>query len=133
VRSLDMDGPFELTKDVITRKVGQTLPGNFALGRMTKEKKFIVRYVGRDDKDVRRALLQSLKIVQQPGVIDRLMGAEPGETHFKFSFARTADAAFEKHCRHFHNFNKNGQLRNTRHPRPPDDDPRKCPVCGERY
>jgi hypothetical protein len=133
MRSLDMDGPFRLTKEEINRRVKEPLPGNFALGRMTKDNRFLVRFVGRDDVDIRRALLGSLGAADQPGFMSRLMGAEPGDDYFKFSLAQNADAAFSKHCRQYHNFNKNGNLRNKRHPRSPGNERHACPVCGEEF
>lgn len=133
MRSLDMDGPFKLTKDEIARRVKEQLPGNFALGRMTEDKKFLVRYVGRDDVDVRRALAGSLSTASEPGFLSRLMGAEPGNDYFKFSFAQTCEAAYEKQCRQYHAFNKKGNLRNKRHPRSPSNTKMPCPICGDEY
>lgn len=131
MRSLDMDGPYPFTRKDIERVVARTGPGNFALGQMTKDKRFVVRYVGRDDGDIRRALLNCLHQEPQPGLLARAMGADTGNNCFKFSYAQTADAAFEKHCRTYHGFNKKGQLHNEGHPPPPGGAPAKCPVCGE--
>lgn len=133
MRSLDMDGPFKLNKQEIGQRVTQPMPGNFALGRLTKDRKFIVRYIGRDDTDIRRALLGSLSAAYQPGLVSRLMGAEPRDNYFKFSLAQNPVAAFEKQCRQYHAFNTKGHLRNRRHPRPPANEKIKCPVCGEVY
>jgi hypothetical protein len=133
MRSLDMDGPYKLTKKEIENRVKQSGPGNFALGRMTKDKRFLVRYVGRDDVDIKRALMGALSATSQPGFMDRLKGAEPGDDCFKFSMAAGPQAAFEKHCRHFHHFNKKGNLRNRRHPRSPSSERLPCPVCDEEY
>jgi hypothetical protein len=124
-----MDGPFKLSKEEIAKRVTQASPGNFALGRVTRDKRFIVRYVGRDDIDIRRALLGALNSVEEPTFVDRLMGSEPAENYFKFSVAKSPVAAFEKHCRQYHKFNHNGNLRNKRHPRPPGSMPLICPVC----
>ena len=135
MRSLDMDGPFQLTKQEIARRIQEARPGNFALGRKTKDNRFLVRYVGRDDVDVRRGLLGALNAsaTDQPGLVGRLMGSEPGDDCFKVSLAQSAEAAFEKHCRHFHHFNKNGNLRNKRHPRSPGTSNMACPVCGDAF
>lgn len=131
MRSLDMDGPYPLTRQEIERLVARPGPGNFALGRITKDKRFVVRFVGRDDGDLRRALLECLRQEPRPGFLARTMGAEEGNNAFKFSYAQSADAAYQKHCRNYHNFNTQGKLHNKRHPQPPPGVPVKCPVCGE--
>jgi len=133
MRSLDMDGPYRLTKEEIGRRIKDPMPGNFAIGRMTKDNRFLVRYVGRDDVDVRRGLLGALNAATQPGMMSRLMGAEPADDCFKFSLAQGPQAAFEKHCRHFHHFNKKGNLRNRRHPRSPSNARLPCPICGDEF
>lgn len=129
--SLDMDGPFQLTRAEIERVVARAGPGNFALGQMAKDgKRFVVREVGRDDADVRRALLAALGQAARPGLLDRLMGAERGPDAFKFSYAQDPTAAYEKHCRTYHGFNSQATL-TSGHPRPPAGAVAKCPICGE--
>jgi hypothetical protein len=129
--SLDMDGPYALTVDEINRKVKMTGPGNFALGHMTRDKKFVVRFVGRDDADIRQALLGSVGRESKRSLFGRILGQEMENDSFKFSYAQDADAAYEKHCRSYHGFNSNNQLKNDRHPKPPKGSGLKCPVCGE--
>jgi len=126
--SLDMDGPFTFTRQEIERVMKQTGPGTFALGSQTKDGKFKVRYVGRDDRDVKAALLDALRKDKKPGKLGKLTGKEANEV-FKISLAASADAAFEKHCRSYHKFNSRSQLENKNHPEPPADTPRKCPIC----
>lgn len=129
---LDMDGPYALTQQEVNRVVSQPLPGCFALGRMTKENRFLVRYVGRDDKDLRQALMRCTGGNKgQPGFFGRLMGDQPGNDTFKFSYAQDARAAYDKQCRAYHNFNKQGSLYNGGHPKPPANMRMTCPVCGE--
>jgi len=127
--SLDMDGPFAFTKDQINRMVKQTGPGTYALGEQTKDGKFKVRYVGRADEDVREALLDALRNERRPGGLKALFGGDSGSDSFKVSLAASSDAAFEKQCRKYHDFNSKSQLHNEQHPRPPASKPKKCPVC----
>ncbi|MBK1698908.1 hypothetical protein CKO21_16815 [Rhodovibrio salinarum] len=127
-----MDGPFPLEVDEVTRIVSGSGPGNFALGKMDKQKRFVVRFVGRDDKNVRDALLSAAKKADPtPGLIGRILGKDEGADAFKFSYAQDAQAAYGKQCRTYHQFNSKGQLENKSHPKPPNGAPGKCPVCGE--
>jgi len=131
--SLDMDGPYPLDANEVARVVSKAGPGNFALGKMDKQKRFVVRFVGRDDKNVRDAILQAARKVEPaPGLIGRLLGKEEGADAFKFSYAQDAEAAFGKHCRNYHGFNSKGQLDNKGHPKAPNGGFAKCPVCGEK-
>lgn len=133
MRSLDMDGPFPLTRAEIERVVVEPLPGNFALGRMTKDKRFQVRFVGRDDTSVRDALLNNLNGGGGGGLLKRMLGGG-GEASdcFKFSYSQDGVAAYQKHCRTYHGFNKQGSLENRTHPKPPPGAKGlKCPICGE--
>jgi hypothetical protein len=126
-----MDGPYALTVKEINRKIKAAGPGNFALGRMTRDKKFIVRFVGRDDADIRQALIDSLGRESKRGLLGRFLGGEADNDCFKFSYAQDASAAFEKHCRTYHAFNSNNKLVNDKHPKAPKGSGLKCPVCGE--
>jgi hypothetical protein len=127
--SLDMDGPYTFTRDEIHRVMKQSGPGTFALGEQTKDGKFKVRYVGRDDRDVKSALLDALRNEKKPGLMDKLTGKGGGNEVFKVSLAASADAAFDKQCRSYHKFNSRSQLENTEHPEPPAGQSMKCPVC----
>lgn len=131
--SLDMDGPYALTEQEIRRVVSEPLPGSFAIGRMTNDKRFLVRYVGRDDKDLRQALLKWVPAAKgSSGLLGRLKGGEPPNDCFKFSYAMDATAAFEKQCRAYHAFNQQGRLKNGGHPKPPGRGRMDCPICGAR-
>jgi len=127
--SLDMDGPFVFTREEIERVMKETGPGTFALGERTKNNKFKVRYVGRDDSDVKAALISALSPKKKSGLLDKLTGQSGGTEAFKVSLAASPDAAYEKQCRSYHKFNSRDQLENADHPQPPPSNPRKCPVC----
>lgn len=130
--SLDMDGPFRLDAAEVARVVTRQGPGNYALGKLDKNKRFVVRYVGRDDMNLRDSILKAAQQTDgPPGVLGRLMGKDGGADAFKFSYAADAEAAFGKHCRNFHGFNSQNQLDNSGHPKPPPGSGAKCPVCGE--
>lgn len=133
MRSLDMDGPFPLTAEEVTRLVTRNGPGNYALGHLNKDKRFVVEFVGRDDVSVRDALTNAANKAQpkKEGLIKRLLGKDEGSEAFKFSYSQDAEAAYGKHCRTYHGFNSNSQLSNNRHPKPPAGSLTKCPVCGE--
>lgn len=77
--SLDMDGPYSLAADEISRLVARNGPGNYALGELDKNKRFVVRYVGRDDMNVRDALLSAAaKAPGKKGLMTRLFGKDEG-------------------------------------------------------
>jgi len=112
--NLNMNGPFELNEEVLSLRVTIKSPGNFALG-YTNDKKFVVRYIGRSDTDIRAALTQYI-----------------GQyTHFKYSYYAEAKAAFDKHCRNFHDFGGTERLENEGHPEPPTGSDLKCPFCDQ--
>lgn len=130
--SLDMDGPFPLTVEEVGRHVSWQGPGNYALGLLTREGRFMVRYVGRSDDDLRAELMKAARAGgAKPGLVARLMGKEQPADHFKVSFAQDADAAYSKHCRTYHSFNTQGRLDNRSHPKRPAGALVKCPVCGD--
>lgn len=112
--SLNMQGPYPLSSANITREVTRTSAGNYALGYVNAEDIFIVRYVGRSDSDVAARLRQHL-----------------GENYkcFKYSYAVSPKAAFEKECRNYHDFGENRNLVNSLHPDRPAGTYWKCPCC----
>ena len=115
--SLDMDGPFDLTDKTIDSKVPAQLIGNFALGYINKNNKFVVKVVGRADADLRR----EIKAAQRQyagGFLARLFGGGTLDK-FKFSFANTADAAYQVECRIFETFGGTEKLLNKQPPTPP--------------
>ena len=111
--SLDLNGPFDLSVAEIGRQITKTEAGNYALGKMDGTK-FIVQYVGRSDSDVATRLKQHV-------------GKYP---KFKFSYATSPKAAFEKECKNFHDFGTEKKLDNTIHPDRPANSGWKCPVCN---
>lgn len=111
--SLDMQGPFDLDNKSIDANVTKTSAGNYALGKV-ENGTFYVSYVGRSDSDVNSRLKQWV-----------------GEKYskFKFSYATSPKAAFEKECKNFHDFGGTEKLDNDIHPDRPDNSGWKCPVC----
>lgn len=112
--SLDMMGAYNFTSEEIDRVVTKTSPGNYALG-WEDEKSFYVSYVGRSDEDVNQELKARLKL---------------NHSRFKFSYATSAKAAFEKECRNYHDFGGSAKLDNKVHPDRPTGMDWGCPVCA---
>lgn len=112
--SLDMKGPYELTRAKITEVVTRTSPGNYALGYVNDKNTFIVQYVGRSDSDVAARLKNHV-----------------GKKYkrFKFSYATSPKAAFEKECINYHDFGESDLLDNSVHPDRPAGASWKCPCC----
>ena len=111
--SLEMLGPYIFTSAEIDRVVTKTSPGNYGLGYSNDT--FIVLYVGRSDSDVN----QELKA--------RLGSSRYKE--FKYSYATSPKAAFEKECRNYHDFGGSEKLDNEIHPSRPAGTNWECPVC----
>jgi hypothetical protein len=111
--TLEMKGSYELTTAKINAEVTRTSPGNYALGYRSEDT-FIVEYVGRSDTDVAARLKQHV-----------------GEKYarFKYSYATSAKAAFEKECRNYHDFGGKDKLDNSIHPDRPANSGWKCPCC----
>lgn len=113
--SLEMNGPYQLTSNKVDEEVTRTSPGNYALGYTKDDGTFIVQYVGRSDSDVN----------------DRLYDWEDTKyKKFKYSYASTAKAAFEKECKNYHDFGESEKLDNESHPDRPNGSDWKCPVCN---
>ena len=112
--TLNMNGPYELTRSKINEVVTRTSPGNYALGYVNSENTFIVQYVGRSDSDVASRLRQHV-----------------GEKYkrFKYSYATSPKAAFEKECINYHDFGGSQSLHNKIHPDRPAGSGWKCPRC----
>ncbi len=112
--TLDMNGSYTLSTDIISEKVTRTSAGNYALGYVDNET-FYVQYIGRADTDVASRLKQHV-----------------GESYkrFKFSYATSPKAAFEKECENYHDFGGvEGNLDNKIHPDRPKNAGWKCPRC----
>ena len=116
MKKLEMQGPFSFTRENIDVLITLTKPGNYALGYVDEDKIFRVQYVGRADTDVKARLKNHL-----------------GEKYsaFKFSYATSSKAAYEKECQNFHDFGgPEGKLVNKIHQDLPDNSKNwKCPVC----
>jgi hypothetical protein len=148
--ALEMNGSYPLNDQAIDEIVNQRAPGNYALGYLDGST-FTVFYVGRSDSDVGRRLHEW---VGTPSRYDRYapptkaawgcrsgsrlpQGApkldgvgndvESGYTRFAYSYARSADAAFEKECRNYHDFGGSGGLDNPAHPVATPGRPGGCP------
>jgi len=113
--SLGMQGTYNLTSTEIDSYVTRTSPGNYALGYV-KDKTFFVKYVGRSDSDVNSRL--------------KSHASQTKYKSYKFSYATSPKAAFEKECQNFHDFGGSKNLDNTIHPDRPNNNGWKCPVCN---
>ena len=94
--TLNMQGLYSLTKDKIDEVVTKTSAGNYALGD-SDDKTFYVRYVGRADTDLNSRL-------------KTWVGKKDKYKEFKFSYATSPKAAFEKECHNFHDFGGTDKL-----------------------
>ena len=111
--SLNMNGPYPLTKEDIDNRIPVGSIGNYAYGYTNKENVFIVQYVGRSDSDLN----------------DRAKHGIGQYKEYKYSIARTIKEAFEKECRNYHDFGENAKLDNDIHPDKPDGTSYECPYC----
>jgi len=132
-----------LSDGSIAGAVGETSPGNFALGYLDGAD-FTVFYVGRSDSDVSASLHAWVDAPSCPPrrraaphapwhVGTRALGPTSADidtayTHFAFCYAPTAIAAFERECRDFHELGGTNGLDNPRHPEPPQGSPWACPM-----
>lgn len=112
--TLDMQGSCAFTTEEIDRVVTRTSSGNYALGRV-EDDTFYVSYVGRSDSDVNGELKSKLHL---------------NYARFKYSYATSPKAAFEKECRNYHDFDGSEKLDNKIHPDRPNGTNWKCPVCN---
>ena len=132
--NLDMDGPYELSREEVERVVSEPFAGNFALGYLSSKKKFIIQFVGRSDSCVRDAIIKNLPKKtngKQPGFLGRFLGDAPSPPAFKFSYAADPEAAYLKQCKNYHDFGSGKELRNASHPKRPSGGSLICPVCSE--
>jgi hypothetical protein len=151
---LEMNGSYPLDDETIDEVVSRTSPGNYALG-YSDGSTFVVFYVGRSDSDVRGRLHRwvgapsryaryapsahaawgsrhraHLRERSAPA-FDRVgIGVESGYTRFAYSYAASADAAFEKECRNYHDFGGTDGLDNPVHPVPASGSAAACLVHG---
>ena len=114
--SLEMSGPYVFTRAKIDQVVTKKSAGNYALGYVDQSKTFIVQYVGRSDSDVNAELKNRISSRYKS---------------FKYSYAASPKAAFEKECRNYHDFGGSAKLDNKIHPARPANSGWKCPVCNK--
>jgi hypothetical protein len=136
METLEMSGSFPLNDETIDQVVCRTSPGNYALGYMDGPT-FMVHYVARSDSDVRdrlhawvgrpsrferyapptRAAWGSRPRAQPPYATPMLHlvgnAAESSYTRFAYSYAGSAEAAFEKECRNYRDFGGSAGLDNA--------------------
>lgn len=140
--SLGMSGFYPLRDEVIDEVVRRRSSGNFALGYMLEDT-FTVFLVGRSDVDVRARLHDWVGVpsryarhapackaawgatprqdaAQCTPRLGRVgLGIESGYTHFAYSYARSAEEAFEQECRNYSDFGGRSALDNEAPPAPP--------------
>lgn len=113
--STGLTGPYQLSPQNVSANVYVDRVGAYALGALIQDGIFEVRYVGRSDDDV-AGRLQSWT-------------GKPRYTYFKFGYFASAQAAFERECRMFHDFGGTEKLDNAIHPDRPSGSSAVCPVC----
>ncbi|MGE5416127.1 MAG: hypothetical protein ACM3UZ_05070 [Acidobacteriota bacterium] len=111
--SLNMKGPFHLSEGEIDKQVTEKGPGNFALAYKDGDGYLRVCYIGRSDSDVNSQLKHWVGKTRRP--------------YFKYSYASSPQAAFEKECNSYHDFSPSD---NNSHPARPASTNWKCPRCA---
>ena len=138
LRLLEMSGSFPLSDEAIDEVLTQTSPGNYALGYMDGDA-FQVFYVGRSDSDVRQRLHEWVgrpsssksyapaamapwgvhhrgPLPVDAPALARVASAESSYTRFAYSYASSAETAFEKECRNYDDLGGSRQLDNEASP-----------------
>lgn len=139
LRTLEMSGSYSLTAEAIDEALKRTSPGNYALGFMDGDS-FDVFYVGRSDCDLKQRLhdwvgmpsscaryAPASKAPWSTGaggamplgapMLGRVgVGADSSYTRFAYSYAPSAEAAFEKECRNYEEFGGMHELDNEAPP-----------------
>jgi hypothetical protein len=138
--SLGMSGSYPLNDEAIDAALNQKSPGNYALGYLDDDA-FVVFYVGRSASDVRRRLHEWVGMpsrferyapqakaswdVRRRGssrittpALGTVTNADTGYTRFAFSYAASAEAAFERECRNYDDFGGSRALDNEAPPTP---------------
>ena len=104
-------GPFALTDQVIDQEVGASQPGAYVLEESTDLIHFHVVYVGRSDTDVNNQLHVHVGSYKR----------------FRYEYCISAQAAFEKECALYHDFEPRD---NPIHPQRPPGTKWRCPRCS---
>jgi hypothetical protein len=139
MRSLEMNGSYPLSNEAIDEMLTLTSPGNYALGYMDGTT-FVVSYVGRSDSDVRQRLhdwvgapsrydryapagkaawascRRGLTPLDRPALGRVGIDVDSSYTHFAYSYAPSAEEAFETECRNYDDFGGSDELDNEAHP-----------------
>jgi hypothetical protein len=138
VRALRMNGPYPLSDGAIEGAVTRTSPGNYALGFM-EDGAFRVFFVGRSDADVRQCLhdwvgmpaacrehgaqLKASWNVRRRGrfpvagpAFGTVSSADSPYAQFAYSYAPSADAAYEEEWRNYDDFGGSYRLDNEAPP-----------------
>lgn len=110
--STNLKGPYTLTEINIDEIFSEIKSGTYVLGHLTKAETFVVEYVGRSDDNLN----------------GRLHDWVGSYTHFKARYFKSAEEAFERECRIYHDFGEKEKLDNKIHPDRSSSD-WKCPVC----
>jgi hypothetical protein len=105
-----LHGPFALTDSTIDEVIREQSPGAFVLDASDEGSVFRARFVGRSDLDVNNQLHVHVGSYKR----------------FKFVYCPSAQAAFEKECALFHDFEPTD---NVTHPRRPRGSRWACPHC----
>ena len=116
---LNMFGSYDFTIVEIDKWVTKKQAGNYALGYVNKKLTFIVQYIGRSDSDLNAELKNRRSWTKYK--------------KFKYRYASSAKAAFEKECNNYHDFGGKESLDNEIHPARPDGTDYDCPnsACEE--
>jgi hypothetical protein len=111
MRGSGLKGSFPLTRVQVDAHVSVVSPGIFALGHRSADgSKFTIARIGRSDSDVNRRLHDYI-------------GRYP---HFKFGYAPSSAAAFERECALYHQLKPRD---NKAHPQRPAGTIWRCPMC----
>ena len=134
-----MNGSFPLDDAMIDETVSRTSPGNYALGYMDGGT-FQVFYGGRSDSDMKSRLHEWVGApsqcrryassaqaawsvhprrgsrVEAPALGPVGAAVDSSYTRFAYSYAASAEAAFEKECQNYDDFGGNGGLDNAARP-----------------
>ena len=140
MRSLEMTGSFPLSDEAIDDAVMRRSPSNYALGYL-EDNVFRVFFVGRSDSDVRQRLREWVGMpsrseryapqakaswgVRRRGsfpvnapALGAVATADTSYTRFAYSYAPSAEDAFERECRNYDDFGGSGELDNEAPPTP---------------
>ena len=106
-----LQGPFALTDQVIDQEVSPGRPGAYLLEESSDLINFRAGYVGRSESDVNNQLHVHVGSYKR----------------FRYQYCDTAQAAFERECALYHDFEPRD---NPIHPQRPAGTQWKCPRCG---